>query len=112
MGSPLAFARGEGALYPVVSEVGRPGTVPFPLPPYNPQRTSNYLKFDQLCEAWYEENGWASPPEPSQNHHIKPVRWGGEDVKSNCYRLTVSNHKLFNNWWGSGNTNFETPVSH
>lgn len=102
----------KGAPYPVVSEVGRPGTVPFPLPAYHPQRTPNYPKFDQLCAAWYEENGWDSPPEPKQNHHIKPARWGGEDIKSNCYQLTLSNHQLFNNWWGSGNNNFETPVSH
>jgi hypothetical protein len=84
----------------------------FPEPPYNPARTANYPQFNTNCQNFYRQNRWTWMTWFASNHHVKPVRWGGGDEGSNCFRLRNWDHDKFTDWWGSGNTKFETPVSH
>lgn len=97
-----------GDFYPLYQAPGR-GAVPFPSLPYNPRRTSSRSTFNRNCESYYDRMGWPWQ-DGWENHHIKPVRWGGTDGETNCYRLPPSAHYRFTDWWSNGK--FETPVSH
>lgn len=71
------WANKRGDFYPRISAVGRPGHVPFPQIPYNPNRTHerDQAKFAAACKSWYEMNGWMYyTGDGWVNHHIKPLR--------------------------------------
>jgi hypothetical protein len=96
----------RGDLYPGFFSMERWQWVPFPEPPYSPLRNPNYTRFSEICRAYYAKNGWGWR-DGFHNHHIKPARWGGEDIAENCFRLPPSIHAEFTTWWRS----FKTPLS-
>jgi hypothetical protein len=102
----------KGTPYPVVYDSHSDRTVDFPYAPYNPPIAANYPVFNRLCREEYDHHGWDWMTFSAENHHVKPVRWGGDNVGYNCFRLRTWDHSKFTSWWGSRNYNFETPVSH
>ena len=107
------FANYKGMYYPRVAAVGRPGWVPHPWPPFNPNRAHerDQYTFTENCKAWYRLNEWTYYTGAGwENHHIKPLRWGGAPTDgTNCYRIGSVAHAQFNTYWDV--RNWRTPIS-
>lgn len=104
----------KGDLYPRVSAVGRRGIVPFPVgETFHPDRSSRRDGdlFAANCQKYYKKKGWRYyTGDGWENHHIQPLRWGGDNDGANCFRLSASDHVKLSTWWHT--RNFETPASH
>lgn len=105
-----------GRAYPRLKSQGRK-EVWFPdAPPKMNPRSQRANNFDATCRNYYQAQGYPypNPQNPGlvayQNHHVRPVRWAGNNTGKNCYRLTSGAHHWFTMWWNPAG-NFRTPVS-
>ncbi len=92
---------------------GRSDEVFWPAPPYGPPTPRiGSAQFARLCMAEYQLRGYTYVPNNAttthNNHHVKPIRWGGANAGNNCYRLTRFPHNDFSAFWRVGR--FVTPT--
>ncbi|WNN91187.1 HNH endonuclease [Gloeocapsopsis dulcis] len=100
-----------GKAYPRV-QLPQPGPseyVPFPYdPPYNvcpdgsvpPPSCYRDPDFPKNVEAYYRLKQWVIPTGSKiEVHHIKPLRWGGDNYVQNGVILTHTDHLPFTKWW-------------
>ncbi len=102
---PLRVVNAHGHQYPIWSGgPGRQDEVAWPSTPYGGRR-GRVINFSQLCQQFYQQNNWTYAPQPQtqpgfyNDHHVKPLRWGGRHRGSNCYRLPKTVHRWFTNFW-------------
>ena len=103
-----------GNQYPYwVGGPGRTDEVFWPARPYGaPNIRAGSAAWTRICMAEYQARGFTfvanTYPREHNNHHVKPVRWGGTNIGSNCYRLKSAPHADFSAFWWVGK--FRTPI--